>query len=281
MPSSYGTRCVTHRVPARLDCRKRGRDASGVTPKTSSCNACPASPSFCVAGAGERAFGLWAARFAAQQLALLSARRWRATQAAVATLLLPAGLAALFAAAGSLLRPAGPSALHLGGWVAFRAAFGRLSAGLAGLVGAATRMLAVLPAYERARADPPGSARVRHAAGRRTAGAPRRDRVHFRHLRLRPRHAARPAGPDAQHPAIRFAARSHGGSSGGGFPRLPARRGSRKRRPSLPVAPRLPPASFRMRFRRAKSISTFLHCRLNVANASVSLSDPSRAFMRT
>jgi NHLM bacteriocin system ABC transporter ATP-binding protein len=102
------------------------------------------------AGAADRAFGLWACRFAAQRDAFLSARRLQALQGVAESLLLPLGTAMLFLLAARYALGAQPS-LRIGAWVAFSAAFGQLTAGLTGMVDAATGMLSVLPLYERAR----------------------------------------------------------------------------------------------------------------------------------
>ena len=108
------------------------------------------------AHAADRAFALWARAFGAQRDAFLSAQRMQALQGVAGSLLLPLGDAVLFIVGASLLlrgpHAAGAAAgLTLGGWVAFSAAFGQLTAGLFGLVGAITGSLGVLPLYERAR----------------------------------------------------------------------------------------------------------------------------------
>ena len=102
--------------------------------------------------ASDRAFALWARAFGAQRDAFLGAQRARALQAVASTLLVPLGDAVLFVVgAGLILHAPQGRGLSLGGWVAFSAAFGQLTAGLFGLVGAVTGSLGVLPLYERAR----------------------------------------------------------------------------------------------------------------------------------
>jgi NHLM bacteriocin system ABC transporter ATP-binding protein len=102
------------------------------------------------AAATDRAFALWARLFARQRDAFLAARRIGAAQLVVPALLLPAGTAILFVL-GAHLALRAPGGLGLGAWVAFSAAFGQLTAGLAGLVEAVGGMLSVVPLYERAR----------------------------------------------------------------------------------------------------------------------------------
>ena len=122
------------------------------------------------AHASDRAFALWARAFGGQRDAFLAAQRTRALQSVMEAALLPAGEAALFLVAASLVfQPGQRGLLPLGAWVAFSAAFGQLTAGLFGLVGAVTGSLGVLPLYERARpllearpetappAEPPGT----------------------------------------------------------------------------------------------------------------------------
>ena len=113
--------------------------------------------------ASDRAFALWARAFGGQRDAFLAAQRTRSLQSVMEAVLLPLGEATLFLVAASLVFPsvqdggAAPGGathgggLPLGAWIAFSAAFGQLTAGLFGLVGAVTSSLGVLPLYERAR----------------------------------------------------------------------------------------------------------------------------------
>ncbi len=141
-----------------------------------------------VAAACDRAFALWAQLFGTQREAFLQVQRARVMQDVVLSVLLPLGTAVLFLVAaglalhvpppapsldGGLTPPVPPSGFGLGAWVAFSAAFGQLTTGLASVVHAATDMMGLMPLYERARPlleARPETAQPREAPGLLTGG---------------------------------------------------------------------------------------------------------------
>lgn len=98
-----------------------------------------------VGGAEQRAFGLWADRFAEQRQASISARRISNAQAAFNAGYRVVMILVIFAVMGLSLE----LDLEIGDFLAFNAAFGQFMAAALSMVGVFSSLLAMVPIYER------------------------------------------------------------------------------------------------------------------------------------